>query len=260
MLLLRAVLVLMATMKEVAQACDELKREIRSERDSRDSFERELRRELRDIKNSLNFMNQKYEEAMGKIKLVMEENRDIKKNNETLLAKCQELAERVSSQEMRLVQCEQYSRKNNIEVKGVPTAANENILSILGKLGEQIGVPINPDDVEIAHRVPVPNNPTHKNIVVQFVHRMKRNVVLEKSRQKRITSKDLDFATSCPIYVNEHLCPELKRLLGQAVSHKKDANWKFAWVRNGQVLARRTETSPVVKISSVADLAKICRS
>lgn len=45
--------------------------------------------------------------------------------------------------------------------------------------------------------------------------------MLENSRKKIIMTKDLDFAGASPVYVNEHLCPEIKRLLGQAASKKE---------------------------------------
>lgn len=134
---------------------------------------------------------------------------------------------------------------------------NENTLSILGKhTGNQIGVPIKPGDVEIAHCVPVPNSPTNKNVIVQLVPRMKQVVVLEDSCKKRIMTKYLYVVGACPVYADEHLYPEHKRMIGQAVSKRKEANWKFVLVRNEQILARKTQNSSVLKISFLADLAK----
>lgn len=121
---------LIARMKEAARSCEELKHEIWSERNCRDSFERELRKELH---YSLNYMNQQCEEAMERLKTVSEENRSIKKNNEQLLARCSELAERDHAQEMGIVKYEQCSCKNNIEIESIPTVVNENLLSVLGK-------------------------------------------------------------------------------------------------------------------------------
>lgn len=71
---------LIARIKEVAQACGELKHEIRSQRECRDPLGRELSKELCVIKNSLNYMTQQYVKAMESLSTVFEENCDIKKD------------------------------------------------------------------------------------------------------------------------------------------------------------------------------------
>lgn len=96
-----------------------------------------------------------------------------------------------------------------------------------------------------------------KNILVQFARRSKRNSILEKARRLRLTATDLGANAQVPVFVNEHLCPELKKLLGQATTKKRECNWKYVWVRNGQIFARKGDETPVVKISSNNDLLKI---
>lgn len=236
---------------------EEFKQIVRAElKEFRKTFDRDVRNELREIKNSLSFMNKTYEEIKDQMARVLSENQDLRKSNERLEKTCGDQAKQIKILDSRVLHCEQYSRNCNIELKGVPTQASENIMGLLGKIGEKIGEPIAPADVEITHRVPIPNS-SEKNIVVQFVRRAKRNAVLEKARRNRVKANDLGFAQSTSVYVNEHLCPELKKLLGQAVTKKKDASWKFVWVRNAQIFARKSETSPVVKIACPDDLAKI---
>lgn len=99
-------------------------------------------------------------------------------------------------------------------------------------------------DVEIAHWVPVPNNPRDKNIIVQSVPRGKRDAVLQKARKTCTNRGSLGFAQASIVFVNEHLFPDWKKLLGQAVSKREDASWKFVWVRNAQIFARKDEASP----------------
>lgn len=223
---------------EITAAIEELRREIRQElKDFRESFQRNMRKEFREIRNSVNFMNKQYEEMMGHVKAVRGENLEIKSCNERLQTKCEELTKRLMLQEARIVQCEQYSRHNNLEFKGIPVTANENLEKLLETIGQKVGERIEPADVGVAHRVPVANNTVEKNLIVQFVRRTKRNAVLEKSRHARLNSRELRFSSPVPVYRNEHLCPELKRLLGQAVAKKKEVNWRFVWVRNGQILA-----------------------
>lgn len=244
--------------KELKALCEELKREIRTElREFRESVERDLRKELRDINASLTFINKAYEDMKKELNEVKSEHKKLRSENQTLQTLCEELKTHVNASATRILQCEQYSRNANVEIKGVPFQADENLTGLLQKLGDATGVAISPDDVEVCHRVPVAKNPSEKNIVVQFAHRSKRNSVLEKARRMRLTASDLGLTAQVPIYVNEHLCPELKKLLGQTTSRKRECGWKYVWVRNGQIFARKAEETPVVKISSSNDLPKI---
>lgn len=240
--------------------CDELRRDIKHElKDFRDSFERDLRKELREIRTAMSFINQSYEEMKTQLNTVLAENKEIRSTNSKLAEACDAMSNKLKAHESRIMHCEQYSRNANIEVKGIPTHENESLVAILKKVGEEIGEPITAADVEIAHRVPVPNNPSTKNIVVQFVRRTKRNEVLEKARKHRLHCRDLGFDNMTPVYINEHLCPEMKKLLGQATAKRKETGWKYLWVRNGQVLARRAEDTPVLKITCGDDLSKMSK-
>lgn len=53
----------------------------------------------------------------------------------------------------------------NIEIKGIPSQQNENVLEIVEKLGAVIGMPILETDIEACDRVPVPTSEA-KNVVV----------------------------------------------------------------------------------------------
>lgn len=241
--------------------CDDLKRELKTElKQLRDIFERDFRKELREIKNSMTFMNKEFEEIKDELKAIRTENKELKAENEKLHVKCDKLAQELNTTASRILHCEQYSRNANIEIKGIPTQPNENLYATLSKIGDRIGESILDTDIEACHRVPVSNNPESKNIVVQFTHRWKRDLILEKARRLRLTAHDVGLPLTVPIYINEHLCPELKRLLGQTVAKKRESNWKYVWVRNGQIFARKAENTVVVKIQTSDDVAKIVNS
>lgn len=94
--------------------------------------------------------------------------------------------------------------------------------------------------------------------------REKRDKVLEKAKKTKLMNRSLGLSMEAskneanhPIFVNEHLCQYLKRLLGMAIARKREHGWKFVWVKKGAVFARRDETSPVVAIKLESDLEKI---
>lgn len=246
--------------KEIVKLCEELKRELKAElREIKDTMERErkeLRKDFRDVRSSMDFMNKSFEEMKEKLELVRAENVELKRENKQLESLCGQLSQRVDECEVRLMQSEQYSRNLNVELKGITVHRDEDLVRIVQEVGKTVGETIQEDDIEICHRVPVPNSEA-RNVVVQFVRRTKRNEFLEKARRKRFTCADIGFATGGPVFVNEHLCPPMKKLLGQAISKKKEKRWKFVWVRNGSIFARKAENTPVIKIASTADLGKL---
>lgn len=66
----------------------------------------------------------------------------------------------------------------------------------------------------------------------------------------RINTSDLGFKHQIPIYVNEHLCPKLKRIMGLVPAQKRGNGWKFFWVRNGNIFPQKSEDASIPNISS----------
>lgn len=236
--------------KEIRALFEELKREIRAEfKDFKEALERDFRKELRELKSSLVSINADCEELKV-------ENVELKASNAALEAKCVALAQQVKDHESRMLHLEQYSRNANVELKGIPYNDTENLAETVIKIGEKVGVPLVAADFESVHRVPT-NNPANKNVVVQFARRQKRDCFLEKARAARLKCSDLGLDSQAPFFVNEHLCPELKRLLGQATARKRETGWKYVWVQNGKIFARQMDNAPKIKISCSKDVAKM---
>lgn len=251
--------------KEVLKVLQELKDEMRNdlrlfkealERSLR-SDERNLRIEMEEVKRSLDFISKGLDEANGRSTAIQKENNLLKKENDALRQKVSTLETDLSTSQHNLMKNEQYSRNRNVEIKGVQQEPSENIVSIVQKIGEVVGEPLSPTDIDVCHRVPT-KNASNTNIVVQFQRREKREKFLEKARKKRITNDTLELGSDEPIYINEHLCPGMKRLLGMASARKRENGWKFLWVKNGSIFARRAEKSPVVYINCESDINKIC--
>lgn len=254
--------------KDVVKLLNEFKDELKQElKMFRESLERDIRTELRDIradlkelteiKKGMSFINQEHESMKQALALIKKENSGLKKENAELNGKCGELARALKETENRLVSCEQYSRNNNLEVKGIPKDDAENVDQLISKLGEVIGEPITKADVEACHRVPTRDR-EKSNIIVRFQNRNKRDCVLEKAKKKRISCSDLGLSMEAPVYVNEHLCPYLKKLLGMTTSKKREHRWLYVWVRNGKIFAKKASDTPVITISKEDDLSQIC--
>lgn len=130
-------------------------------------------------------------------------------------------------------------------------------MDMLGKVGDVLGTKFEKQDIEACHRVPTRKIYASQNIVVVLNRRARRDEIVEKARKARFTTEDIGFSGKCPVYVNEHLCPPLKKLLVSTIAKKKELNWQFAWAKGDKVFARKTETSPTVRIVCEKDLEKI---
>lgn len=215
-----------------------------------DDFRREMRAELRDIRESVKFCSEvcdNVKQLSDEIKLLREELQHARQKNDQLETENKKLQRKVD-------ELEQYTRVNNLEIKGAPS--DEDPMEIVKKLGDAIGEEILPSDIDTCHRIPAGRS-GDKSVIVRFVRRDKRNAVLTKARKERPSAKDMGFKSNQPIYVNENLTKHARQLLGSAVAKKRESNWKFVWTNGGKVFARKTESSEILRIVELADVAKM---
>lgn len=245
---------------ELLKIKEEMKQEIKS---FRDSLERDLRNEIRELKNdqrqmteSLNFAFTSIEEHKKKLDDVITKNRDLESENAALRAECKCLESKGRDLETRLVLAEQYSRKANLEIQGVLKQDNESVTNIVSKIGSAINEQITAGDIEVCHRVPSRDS-GRSNIIVQFKSRAKRDSILRKAKRARLTNKDVGLTSENAIYVNEHLCPALKKLLALAVKKKYEYKWKSVWSFNGKIYAKQSDDTPAVHVPNEHDIDKV---
>lgn len=253
--------------KDVAKVKEELKAEIHKLRDefktSRESLERDLRIEIRELRTeqrnmtqSLEFSHGVIEELKKSLEAEIAKNANLKSENEAMHMRCNSLEKRTCELEKRITNQEQYSRNHNIEIKGVEKRENERVSDIVSQIGAAIGEPIAFSDIESCHRVST-RNPEKSNIIVQFKSRAKRDVTLKKAKKTRLTNLQIGLNSPNAIFVNEHLCPALKSLLGRAIRRKHEHKWKSVWTFGGRIFARQSDDAAVFQIADEADLDKI---
>lgn len=219
--------------------------------------DREIRNDLREMRNELKAMKEAMDEVKALLLVERNEREALKKENDELRAQCASQDSVIQELRRRVVHCEQYSRRSNLEIQGLVETEDENIIELVGKIGGAIEESILPADIEVCHRVPT-REPGKTNVVVQFKSRQKRDIVLEKARTHRVKNSELGLSSEAQIFLNEHLCPALKRLLSLAIGRKRQCQWRFVWTRNGKIFARQSEGSGLVRIETDRDLSKIC--
>ncbi|KAH9380639.1 hypothetical protein HPB48_013328 [Haemaphysalis longicornis] len=132
--------------------------------------------ELGELRRSLTFVNKTIEE-------MTREREQLKAANETLVARNQQL-------ERRVTDMEQYSRKSNVEIKGVPTTKGADCVKIIQAIGNKIECPVSESDLDIVHCVP--SKGVTKNLIARFLSRTKKEFVM-KARKARLEAKGIGF-------------------------------------------------------------------
>uniref|UniRef100_A0A2A4K238 FP protein C-terminal domain-containing protein n=1 Tax=Heliothis virescens TaxID=7102 RepID=A0A2A4K238_HELVI len=156
---------------------------------------------------------------------------------------------------------DQWSRMNNVEIKGLPLAKNENLFDILSKIGTKINYNILKTQINFITRVPSQQKDHEKPIIVSFCNRyIKEDFVAAarlESKTSPLSTAQIGMPGNHKIYVNDHLTLKNKILLSKTKKVAAEANFQYVWVKHAKIHARKSDTSPVLFIKSEKDLAKI---
>lgn len=157
---------------------------------------------------------------------------------------------------------DQWLRRSNIEIIGIPEASGENLNEIVQKLAMRCQFPLDPTvDVDFITRVATKSADgvtKPRPIIIKMIKRYKKDDFLVSLRKiKGLKLIDIGIDSSGKVYANDHLTAFNKYLLRQAKQLAKENDYSLVWVRNCSIMVRRTLTSPVIFISSEDDLKKI---
>lgn len=225
----------------------------------------DLKNEFSRVEKSLGGSLSMCHDDVKDLKLVIEEQ---KKEISKLVSSCDDLArENVSLKkhigilEVRLDESEQYSRRNTIEIHGIPTEPNENVLEVVKKVGQSLNYPIETNMVDACHRLRNNQNGNRPpGIIVKMVRRLDAEGLLARRRVKRnLNTSDLGYnlPQSNPVYINESLSPSRRKLFLAARTIKNEKAYTYLWVRGGKIFMRKEDKMPVKVIGSAEDLEKL---
>lgn len=201
-----------------------------------------LKDEIEGLTTSLDFLNKTVESLRS-------EKEEITAMNKSLIARNESL-------ERRIRDLEQYSRKNNLEIKGVPFTQGEHCMTILQTIASKIDCLISATDVEVVHRVPSASDTKH--LLVRFHSRALKTDFIGKARKVRLNTSDLGLskARGKPVFINDHLTPQNKQLFSKALQLKKRKKVAFLVDPDDCVIkARQSTDSRVFRIRCESDLA-----
>ena len=164
------------------------------------------------LKDILNNNAEKMEEKLSKISDDISEMRnEIIKNlveeNKKLQEKAKNLEEKVKKIAISTEATNQYGRRNNIEISGIPDYVNdEDLEETVKDILEEIDVKTKKRDMEACHRLPPTRNNKNKKVIVRFVNRKTcENALKAKKKLLNVNMESLNFYKNTKIYINENL-------------------------------------------------------
>lgn len=215
-----------------------------------------IKTQVGELTKSVNFHTAQYEDYHKTVKGLIEENKatqvelqvvmntlaDVKKENEALRARVDDM--------------EQEARAKDVEIVGFPETQGEHLATIVKVIGQKAGTEVLPEDIDYVERVPQEKKP--RPLLVQFKTRKVKETFLKKAREARFKANAFnDQFSDGPIFVNEHLTHERKKLIYEARKKKNELIYKYLWTKGGVIFLKKTDESSVIRVTTEKDLAKI---
>lgn len=119
----------------------------------RDVF-KSFKSEMSDLSKSVQFISDKLDASNALMDELRKHFTGIQKENEELRCANNVLKNEVGALRDRIRDVEQYSRRNNIEVTGIPATPGENVAEVVKDVGAALGVQVQDNDIAATHRIP----------------------------------------------------------------------------------------------------------
>lgn len=186
-----------------------------------------------------------------------------------LVADIKKLRGELHDANMEIQSLEQYSRRDNLVISGIPSSAaetasatddssadsrNTTIQKVVELCNNTLDLNISVNDISAAHRLRSgrsANQGAKPLVLVRFARRAVRDEVFYARSKLKSFNTNKDMADR--IYVNEDLTTHNRLLLGAAKRELKSKSIRGAWTSNCHVKIRCLDDS-VHTVSSAADL------
>lgn len=215
-----------------------------------------------DLKESLQFMSDKYDAVLEKVRYLEEERAQDKKNIYML--------------EEKLEVFERKIRATGLEIRNVPKNSNDEkrleskaeLCSLIKSLSKTVNINLEEEHIRDVYRISSKND-TLKPLIVEFtsvlikenILRAVKNFNKDKTRDEKLNTNHLNISGPIrPVYVSETLTFKAQRLFYMSREFARDNYYSYCWTSRGSVYLRRTEGQPLIRVQSEGDLTKLMKN
>ena len=214
---------------------------------------------IANILSRLSSLEQKEESNSRQIESLKKENIALKKKIVELESHLDDAEDRFVEIEKAVTNVEQYTRRENFEISGIPTniphdQLKEKVLNIANTILERTNNnPVTSKDVHACHRLKEENG--QASVIVRMVNREDTVAILKAKKKLAEKSNELGFPES--LYINENLCNGTKNIYSEARKLKKKGLVSSCWTYNGVVhFKKRDDEAKGKKIFHLADFER----
>ena len=151
---------------------------------------------------------------------------------------------------------QQYTRRNNIEISGLPeTIEDKSLEDTVIKIAKAVDISIGKSDIEACHRLRRRKNDNGpRRTIVRFVNRKFAEKFMRKGKELRkpyiLEKADLTEK----IYINNNLCSYYRYLWGKVKSLYQNELIDSFWVFNGSINLKFLDSNETMKVTHLNDL------
>ena len=241
---------IMHLLQNVQQTLQEMRAESRNMAD-----------EMKELKASFNKQSTEINALKKALKEIEKVNVELNKSVQSSRKKLAEQRDEINELYDQQDNLEQYTRKNSLEIHGIPEDLYTSTEEVIIKLGEQFQVPILPVDIDISHKLYTgKNNP--KGIIVKFTsHKKKTHFYKKRIELKNVKLSDIfpgapaaAIAKFKGIFFNENLTSYRKNIRKKANVMRRDSLLVSAWSIEGKIFVKTSPEGSPIRIYCEDDL------
>ncbi|XP_039278756.1 uncharacterized protein LOC120350243 [Nilaparvata lugens] len=212
-----------------------------------------------DIKNELVGVNSAITKMQDTLALLASDNESHKSEFLKIREENDKLKKTVHLLDDKIKDMEQFSRKDNIEITGVPYNRGEDLYGLLDRIAAVIDVNYNINFISTVHRLGVTNERPNPPIIVKFISRDYKSswIGAARANRKKLTAASLSINwPPTSVYVNEHLSPTNKFILGNAKRLVREKKLAAAWTRDCRIYVKKSAESgaPITLIKTIQQM------
>lgn len=208
-----------------------------------------------------------------KINGLIEENKNLKEVSGKLQVENNKFKKEINYLKHQIHNLDQQQHTNSIEITGVPLNNDDDVFTVVQNVVRKaFDLNIQLSDVDICYKKTIKpkqySDVVNTNsapvimgkeiIHVKFVSKLTKNQIMRQVlNKKNLTAFDCGFVEKNRVFFNDSLCYQ-RRVLFKAAKEAKDKNnYKYCWIRSGQIMMRKIEKGPIKYINSSLDLEDI---
>ena len=149
---------------------------------------------------------------------------------------------------------EQYLRKFNLEIHGIPERKEEEVTQIILDLAEAIDADVREEDIDICHRLYKAEGKA-RPIIVKFTNYDSKYEMYSKRLRLRKVDNREKFGVE-RIFINENLTSRRALLYSKVRKKVKDNPVWNTWTIDGKIFLRKSPTGRPIRIKAEDDINK----